>query len=363
MPYSDTGTLSESNQTATRGIFVADVGILAETTTGHSSRTIRETLTVHEQYALHGHPVEMVGEAVQVVEAWTAMRRVLVSDTGTLHEQYTQWRHGRVYDSGHLAEAYSPVARHHVTVAERGHLSERWTGIRSLRTSDTLHAAEALRFRRGLSTSDHGTFGELVIPRANPRFAYSDKGTWAEAYSYTVAPRKATSDELFVDEAWILPGADTQAWTANTDTFAMSRYVNYPFNSLAEIAGVLYGAAADGLYRIDAALDAGTPIDAWVLTGQQDMGSEATKRMRVMYAGATTDGALQVTVRDNSYGAVSYHTFPFEVRRGDDFAPQRAKLGRGMRSRYWQFKVGNVDGADFKIDKLSLVEDTGFRRV
>jgi hypothetical protein len=31
------------------------------------------------------------------------------------------------------------------------------------------------------------------------------------------------------------------------------------------------------------------------------------------------------------------------------------KMGRGVKSRYWQFTISNVDGADFEIDELVLL--------
>ena len=48
-----------------------------------------------------------------------------------------------------------------------------------------------------------------------------------------------------------LPAA-LSAWTANVDTWAMSRYQDYGFSELVVINGVLYGVAEDGVYRLDA---------------------------------------------------------------------------------------------------------------
>lgn len=39
------------------------------------------------------------------------------------------------------------------------------------------------------------------------------------------------------------------------------------------------------------------------------------------------------------------------------------KLGRGAKSRYWQFEIANVDGADFELDTLAADEMATARRV
>ncbi len=64
-------------------------------------------------------------------------------------------------------------------------------------------------------------------------------------------------------------GAQGQAWTANVDSWAMSRYNPYNYNRLVVINNVLYGEADDGIYRLDQEVEAVTTI---VKTGKMDLG-------------------------------------------------------------------------------------------
>ena len=95
-----------------------------------------------------------------------------------------------------------------------------------------------------------------------------------------------------------------------------------------------------------------TPITE--ATPKMAFGGDLLATMHTLYAGAMTDGRLQVTVDVAPHGRPAFYTYPFEVRGGEALAPQRAKIGRGLRSRYWQLTVGNTDGASFLIDSVTV---------
>ena len=54
----------------------------------------------------------------------------------------------------------------------------------------------------------------------------------------------------------------TKGVSLNTVNFSISEYVNYGFNSFAEIDGQMFGANENGLYLLDGSDDAGTNIVA-----------------------------------------------------------------------------------------------------
>ena len=212
----------------------------------------------------------------------------------------------------------------------------------------------------------------------------ADAVTVADTFTPVGHPSIRIADEVFVGDRFRLPAevvagdghiarrvGTATAWTANTDTWGGSRYTNFEFNSLAVVDGVLMGANDAGLWRLDAQDDDGEPILAHVQTDMQDYGAEQVKSAPLVYAGAATDGAMQLTVDAVIKGTPSFYTYTFEPRHADDFAPTRCKVGRGVRSRYLQFTVGNHDGddkslkvgADFTIDQLSVLAEAGSRRV
>src|SRR5690606_8044852 len=60
-----------------------------------------------------------------------------------------------------------------------------------------------------------------------------------------------------------------QAWTANTNTWAMSRYMPYAFEGISVINGKLYGWNEQGLFLMDRAQH---NIHALIETGKLDFG-------------------------------------------------------------------------------------------
>ncbi len=143
-------------------------------------------------------------------------------------------------------------------------------------------------------------------------------------------------------------------WVFNTETMAPSEYRGYSFESMAGIGGRYYGVNSEGLYRLDGDDDAGSPIEASNLTGELDFGSAAIKRVEAAYIGYTADGDLVMKIttthagkrRENWYRAVN-------PVRGEP-TETRVKPGKGLVSRYFQFELVNVNGADFDIDRIDF---------
>ena len=361
-PLADVGTLSEV-LTYTSGFFLTDTATLTELYEGHISFLFTDTGVLHEAWVPLDLPVDRLIEVARAIGSFNSTRSAMFVDTATVSEAYAVRRAQTMLEIALVTDVFVPLGAPHGMLVDKKTVTEKYTGTRSQVLADVLTAADGWTMRRGVALVDTATFDELFTGKASPVMSLLDNALATETWAFTVAPTMTLFEEALANDAWMLPGSGTDAWTANTDTFAMSRYSGYGVNSLAEIGGALYGATAAGLCRMDADNDAGTPIEGWILTGRTDMGSEATKHLRMMYAGAETNGALQAKVCDIGRGIVGWHTYLFEACRGNDLATQRAKIGRGMRSRYWQFQVGNVDGAAFTLDTLSFIADIGSRRV
>jgi hypothetical protein len=147
-----------------------------------------------------------------------------------------------------------------------------------------------------------------------------------------------------------------QGWVMNTEgTLPISEYDNYEFNSLTSYRGEFYGTSDSGLYKMGANDDAGVGITAELSSMMLDLGSSKMKRIRSAYMGYTSDGELILKVRSVSDGLLSEHWYKAS-QVTSAAAPREGytRVGQGLRSRYWQFELTNVDGADFEIDQLEL---------
>jgi len=148
---------------------------------------------------------------------------------------------------------------------------------------------------------------------------------------------------------------DFTGWVMNTEgDMPLSEYTNYEFNSFCRVGDVYLGAADAGLYLLDGATDAGEPIESAVRTMMLDFGSPAMKRVRHAYLGYTSDGSLMLKVRTVTNGELKEQWYEAQELPAQAPREQMIQLGRGLRSRYWQFELVNVDGADFELDMLEL---------
>lgn len=344
---------------------------------------ITETVRAGESWRLRASASERVAD---VVRARDTLR-------GSIH---TRWADGAAATDGF-------VSRRLVRLPDAVAVSEGWkpTGAPRARVTDVVRARDALRLKRAVRVTDAITASDVmaVRPRAflsdgvrvldatrpirHMHMRMADDFTASDAIAVRGQPRVYLADEVFVSERWRVPRAavspsdhtahrvgQATAWTANTDTWGGSRYTNFEFNSLAVVDGVLMGANDEGLWRLDAADDGGEPILGHVQTDMQDYGAEQVKSSPLVYAGVSTNGAMQLTVDAVIKGTPAHYTYTFEPRQAGDFAPGRCKIGRSVRSRYLQFTVGNhsgggavAAGADFTIDQLSVLAEAGSRRI
>lgn len=164
----------------------------------------------------------------------------------------------------------------------------------------------------------------------------------------------------------IYTGQDTYAaWVMTPATRAMRRYLNYPFNSFAEMGGHIYGAGPDGVFLLEGDDDAGVPIKAAVRTGLMDFGLRQLKRMDRAYLGYASDGTLILRVVNTSEtGSKMECTYKMVQTTADAPREQRIPIGRGLKSVYWQFELTNDEtGSDFELHDMTLLPMVLSRRV
>ena len=173
-----------------------------------------------------------------------------------------------------------------------------------------------------------------------------------------------------LEQVWVMafiktPAELAQGWVMNTEeAMPVSEYDNYTFNSLAYSPDEMLGCNDQGLYALDGDDDAGTAIDAEIISLMMDFDTSKLKRMSTAYIGYKSDGQLLLKVRSVDQGIHVEHWY--EGRNIDVQATpgqDRMKLGKGMRSRYWTFELANIDGSDFELDKVELYPIVLQRRI
>lgn len=148
-------------------------------------------------------------------------------------------------------------------------------------------------------------------------------------------------------------------WVVNLGTGASSRYINFPFNSFAQIGDRQYAAMQDGIYLLDGDTDSGEQIDSVIATGLQDLGSNELKRLGPVYLRGMSENVMELTV--STPDGQKHH---YEARRADNFnRVQRFDIGKGLRASTFAFALSNVDGGDFNVSTLEVTPVKSNRRI
>jgi hypothetical protein len=169
-------------------------------------------------------------------------------------------------------------------------------------------------------------------------------------------------------------GGGNAAWRTHVEPWALSRYTNMPWNSMATIGGALFAAGPEGIYQLAGADDNGTDVDAeivhdWLNWAPGKDGSPVPdnhlKRPRYLYleevkvAGQLALSLGYVTID----GAKSESEYPLPSATATGFVNVRVPLGRGIRSQHLRPTITNVDGADFEYNNGRLVVDALARSI
>ena len=168
------------------------------------------------------------------------------------------------------------------------------------------------------------------------------------------------NDLVFIDESEHLTNYG-HAWTANVDTWAMSRYQDYSFSELAVINGVLYGVGEDGVYR----LDANSFVDAKLTTGQLDLGQGSLVHPLGAYLEYELSGSskkFEIGVSTTQSGTKQTYYYLLPIEKADYLTNGRVLFGRGLRGRHFAFEI-KISGEHGYINDLSIDMTATKRRV
>ncbi|MEX2600444.1 MAG: hypothetical protein WD355_02270 [Balneolaceae bacterium] len=196
-----------------------------------------------------------------------------------------------------------------------------------------------IRISATLAAGGLGT-ASLTLPFLTTSFEQTSEGI---AEAGLTLPRLYVT--AFMDNGTTL---STTVWSLNTETFDVSNYVNYGFIGFCKIGSNYYGVKTDGIYLLEGSTDAGSNIVAVFLSGDDDFGTEHNKRMDKAYVGYEADGDIVLTANGKEY------PLQREIATSG-IKNSRVSLAKGIKSRYWNLGIKNVEGSDFHINELGIL--------
>ncbi len=173
--------------------------------------------------------------------------------------------------------------------------------------------------------------------------------------------KQLVNDLVFIEDDYSKEKQYGYAWTANVDTWAMSRYQDYGFSELAVINGVLYGVAEDGVYQ----LDAKEHIEGKLVTGQLDLGQGQLVHPLGAYLEYELSGntrKLEIGVSTTQSGSKQTYYYLLPTEKSDHLTNGRVLFGRGLRGRHFAFEL-KMSGEHGYINDLSIDVAATKRRI
>jgi hypothetical protein len=217
----------------------------------------------------------------------------------------------------------------------------------------------------GLATcSDTPDFADsnLAVMRGLP--VTSDVAGMNGAYIGTIRTGKTVTEGLGFITSFSLAGEVYDGVVMNTINSAVTEYDSTPYNSIAEVDRNTYAVAAgDGIYYMEGDLDDTANIDAYITTKLTNFGESQYHRVERAYVGMSNSGpmVLKVITR-NSVGVLVEDWYEL-TNTSDTLRTDRIKIGKGLKSHYWQFTLSNKNGADFNLAELNFKHLKLSRRV
>jgi alpha-tubulin suppressor-like RCC1 family protein len=159
-------------------------------------------------------------------------------------------------------------------------------------------------------------------------------------------------------------GETFTGWVLNTDTLAPSEYqfADRQFNSTCKHGSKYLMAAEDGVYEFTEETGVES-VMTYIKTGKTDFGSDLKKRIVNSYIVYSASGNMVLKVTTSEYGQLqtrNYRLVPPSNSETTDV--RRVDLGRGIKSRYWQFELVG-DGVDCDIDEIGMLPIVLSRRL
>ena len=252
--------------------------------------------------------------------------------------------------------------------------------IAKVLSADTLTANDNLLLKSHALLSDIATASDNVVGKAKLKSLLTDSATagdqsfidkrpiivWLndtaaaadESIGKLVAINLA-NDMAVLDDDYLFYGITLgNAWTANTDTWAMSRYSDLPIDRFVVINGRLYGESKDGIYQMDTSTEI---VNATIETGRIDFG-EALAHPTGAYLEYELNGSASMQVKTTQSGKQQAFRYPLPRERADELTNGRILFGRGLRGRHFTF-VLNISATHGYLNSLAINALSTKRRI
>ena len=304
----------------------------------------------------------LTDERGKVVERWSGVLRVVHEDAATAIDTTLDAMRAVTIEQARIADEVIPQRRVAVLVSETARASDTTSQVATELLEDSAAAADEAtgRLRAKVLAVESATLADETFGGQQTAAPVVERARIAATVTDHLAARDIVADGATAEDGtWSnLPDAG-QAWTANADIWAMSRYAPYSFSSLAVIDGVAYGMAADGVYALDGGAET---ISGRIQTGKLDIGQGGLVHPLAAYLEYELDGTAEMDVTTTQSGQAETYTYTLPQEVAGELTNGRFVFGRGLRGRHFSFAL-RITGTHGYINDLSVNSAPTKRRV
>lgn len=143
---------------------------------------------------------------------------------------------------------------------------------------------------------------------------------------------------------------DFSGWVINPEGFSTYNY-DFEFKHSAIFGDKYLFANTNGLYELGGTTDAGTDITSAITTAALSFGTSNIKQVPQIYFG-TNASKMYVEVRVDDQDTGRYELIE---TTGGDLNTKHIKIGKGLKGRYWQFRVVDSKDPSFDLDSIEFM--------
>lgn len=325
---------------------------------------------------------QLITDSARATDTITAIERDLIIDSVAVSDSTTDQLQAVQLISDSAGASDIDISSIASIVVDSAGVSDQLISKRNVASvvADSISITDKLLFNRtdivsdsvGASDTATGKFGaagvlvdaaiidDTVIDSIIQNIVITDSAAIAEKVTDKLDAKVLIIDGAVIEDSVLSSGGvQGQAWTANVDSWAMSRYNPYNYNRLVVIDGVLYGEADDGVYRLDQEV---VPVTASIKTGKMDLGRGALTHPNAAYLEYELEGGAAMTVHTTQKGVSQQYTYTLPNETAGELTNGRFVFGRGLRGRHFTFEL-TMTGTHGHINDLSIEHMTTSRRV
>lgn len=324
---------------------IADRAIASDTVTDHLFRKQLVVETAKVKDSTVGRLRTLLEDSAVASDLVLDKQLNIIVERATASDEVIGQRHVKSLIT-EKARALDTLVNRTSVIVEDFAIAGDWAGGKLKRKDLVAESATA----GDLVVDDHHAIAPIIVERASASDEVVDRLLAKDLIKEVV---------VIEDEALSTGGAYGQAWTANADNWAMSRYEPYSFKRLAVVDGVLYGLAEDGVYELSGGVE---EIEGSVTTGKLDIGGGGLVHPVSAYLEYELEGTAEMDVTTTQSGLAQTFTYPLAVEVANELTNGRFIFGRGLRGRHFSFTL-RIKGLAGYINDLSVTSTPTKRRV